>query len=504
MFTAALVQILWYLPVSSIIYNLNILLTGANGYIGLRLLPVLLEQGHHVICCVRNKERFNRQHNYPVEVIEADFLQAADTVRVPEDIDAAFYLVHSMSSSGKFEEKEAVSARTFTQLIDQTQCKQVIYLTGIVNQEHLSRHLNSRLQVENILKEGKVPVTALRAGIIVGSGSASFEIIRDLVEKLPVMITPRWLNTRCQPIAIRDVIFFLCGVLGREDTYGQHFDIAGPEVLTYKQMLLQYAEVRKLKRYIFTLPVMTPRLSSYWLYFITSTSYPLAVNLVDSMKIDVTARPNHLAEDLSIQLLPYKTAVRLAFGKIEQNLVASSWKDSFSSANTPLVWMNNIEVPVFGCLRDEKTLPVNGDTTTALNNVWRIGGNNGWYYANTLWRIRGFLDKLAGGVGLRRGRRDPQDLHAGDALDFWRVLVADKQQRRLLLFAEMKLPGEAWLEFKIVEDRNQPVLKQTATFRPHGLWGRLYWYVMLPFHFFIFGGMIRRIVNGLPDQYKKL
>ncbi|MBW8684190.1 SDR family oxidoreductase [Chitinophaga rhizophila] len=485
---------------------MKILLTGANGYIGQRLIPVLLEQGHQVICCVRDKDRFNQQQNYPVEVLEVDFLQSEGATVFPKDVDVAYYLVHSMSTRGKFEEKETASAKRFVQLISNTDCKQIIYLTGIVNQEDLSRHLGSRLKVENILKEGPVPLTALRAGIIVGSGSASFEIIRDLVEKLPVMITPRWLNTRCQPIAIRDVIYFLCGVAGREDTYNANYDIAGPDVLTYRQMLLQYAEVRQLKRYILTLPVMTPRLSSYWLYFITSTSYPLAVNLVDSMKVDVTARPNDLAGKLGIQPVPYKNAVQLAFGKIEQNLVASSWKDSFSSANTPQTWMDNIEVPTYGCLKDEKSIPIRKDMDTAavLGNVWRIGGNTGWYYANTLWRIRGFLDKIVGGVGLRRGRRHPEDIHAGDALDFWRVLVADKQQRRLLLFAEMRLPGEAWLEFQIVEEDQQPVLKQTATFRPRGLWGRLYWYAMLPFHYFIFGGMIRRLSNGIKDKGKKV
>ncbi len=482
---------------------MNILLTGANGYIGQRLIPVLLEQGHHITCCVRDKDRFNQQHNYPVAVIEIDFLQPQAAV-FPADIDVAYYLVHSMSSGGQFEEKEADSARTFVRLISATNCRQVVYLTGIVNQKELSRHLGSRLMVENILKEGPVPLTALRAGIIVGSGSASFEIIRDLVEKLPVMVTPRWLNTRCQPIGIRDVIFFLCGVLGKKATYHANYDIAGPEVLTYKQMLLQYAAVRKLKRYILTLPVMTPRLSSYWLYFITSTSYKLAVNLVDSMKVDVTARPNDLAKNLGIQLLTYKQAVELAFGRIEQNLVTSSWKDSFSSANTPQTWMDNIEVPSFGCLKDEQCITIEQDDTLVLNNIWKIGGSNGWYYANTLWRIRGFLDKLVGGVGLRRGRRDPIDIHAGDALDFWRVLVADKKQRRLLLFAEMKLPGEAWLEFQITEKDNRTILKQTATFRPRGLWGRLYWFTMLPFHYFIFGGMIRRLSNGISGKPKKL
>jgi len=482
---------------------LKILLTGANGYIGQRLIPVLLEQGHHVTCCVRDKGRFNRENNYPVDVIEADFLQPCENCHFPTDIDAAYYLVHSMSSKGNFGDKEARSAHRFLELLAPTDCKQLIYLTGIVNEKELSRHLESRLQVENILSEGPVPLTALRAGIIVGSGSASFEIIRDIVEKLPIMVTPRWLNTRCQPIAIRDVIYFLCRVLGKENTYNHNFDIAGPAILTYKQMLLQYAEVRKLKRLIITLPVMTPRLSSYWLYFITSTSYPLAVNLVDSMKIDVTARPNTLAEELAIRLIPYKKAVSLAFDKIEQNLVISSWKDSFSSVNTPQIWMKNVEVPAFGCLKDEQLLSVEGDTAPVMANIWRIGGNNGWYYANALWKIRGFLDKLVGGVGLRRGRTNTSDLHSGDALDFWRVLIADKKQHRLLLFAEMKLPGEAWLEFQIIEKDHKQWLKQTATFRPRGLWGRLYWYSMLPFHYFIFSGMIRKLVSRIPVTDKK-
>ncbi|HEX5025762.1 MAG TPA: SDR family oxidoreductase, partial [Agriterribacter sp.] len=304
-----------------------------------------------------------------------------------------------------------------------------------------------------------------------------------------------WLNTKCQPIAIRDVLLFLSGVLGKTATYGNHYDITGPEILTYKQMLLQYAEVRKLKRWIFILPVMTPRLSSYWLYFITSTSYPLAVNLVDSMKIDVTGIPNDLAENLNISPIPYRKAVSLAFDKIEQNMVESSWKDSFSSADTPQNWMKNIEVPRYGCLKDEKIRKIAKDEKKVLDKVWKIGGSNGWYYANTLWQIRGFWDKVIGGVGLRRGRTNTLDLHTGDALDFWRVLVADKSEPRLLLFAEMKLPGEAWLEFSMLKKDNEFYLKQVATFRPHGLLGRLYWYTMLPFHYFIFNGMINRIVN---------
>lgn len=474
---------------------MKILLTGANGYIGQRLIPPLIEKNHDIICCVRDAGRFFRQNKFKgLQVIEIDFLND-DTNNLPADIDVAYYLIHSMEAAGDFSKKEEQAAKNFVRQIENTNCKQVIYLTGIVNEEKLSKHLSSRLSVENILNQSKVPLTALRAGIIIGSGSASFEIIRDIVEKLPFMIAPKWLNTKCQPIAIRNVIQYLTGVIAMKSTYQHNYDITGNEVLTYKQMLQGYAAVRKLKRTIITVPVMTPRLSSYWLYFITSTSYRLAKNLVDSMKVDVTGRPNTLHQQLNIELIPYKKAVAMAFDRIEQNLVESSWKDAFSSVHTPLNWMKNVEVPSYGCLKDEKLVAINGNRERVLNNIWQIGGDKGWYYANGLWKIRGLLDKLFGGVGLRRGRTHSNDLEPGDALDFWRVLIADRQSMRLLLFAEMKLPGEAWLEFAAVEKEGKPYLKQTATFRPHGLWGRMYWYAMLPFHFFIFKGMANKLVE---------
>lgn len=474
---------------------MHILITGANGYIGQRLIPVLLEQGHTLYCCVRDKKRFEAEFvNENMHVIEVDFLQL-EKIHFPATVDVAFYLIHSMNTSGDFPHQEATTARRFLQLIENTGCKQIIYLSGISNEVQLSRHLSSRLHVEGILRSGITPVTVLRAGIIVGSGSASFEIIRDLVEKLPVMITPKWLNTKCQPIAIRNVIQFLSGVMMKEFCFHKDIDIGGPEVLTYKEMLLEFAAVRKLRRWIYTLPVMTPKLSSYWLYFITSTSYTLAVNLVNSMKVNVVCRENDLPERLNITLLPYKNAVQLAFEKMEQRMVLSSWKDAFNAAHSRIDFMRYIEVPSYGCFQDLKWREITNDAEKVLLNIWSIGGEKGWYYGNALWKTRGLIDKAFGGVGLRRGRTHPEHIHPGDALDFWRVLIADKQNRRLLLFAEMRLPGEAWLEFKILKRDGKLHLQQTATFRPKGIWGRLYWYSLLPFHYFIFNGMISNIVK---------
>ena len=470
---------------------MKILLTGVTGYIAKRLLPVLLQNGHQVVCCVRDKNRFNKQ-NYNTEnisVIEADFLEKESLQNIPNDIDVAYYLIHSMSTqTGDFETMEQKCADNFKQRIQETRAKQVIYLSGIVNETELSKHLTSRKNVEDILAGSTFALTTLRAGIIVGSGSASFEIIRDLVEKLPVMITPRWLKTKCQPIAIRNVVEYLIGVIGNTETYNKSYDIGGPDILTYKEMLLHFAKIRGLKRRIVVVPVMTPKISSYWLYFVTATSFSLAKNLVNSMKIEVICKPNNLASLIGLSLIDYDTSIKLAFDKIEQNQVLSSWKDAQTSEIFKKGMSHYIEVPVNGCYKDIRTIKIKNSQNT-LDKIWAIGGKTGWYYANWLWEIRGFLDQLAGGVGLRRGRRSETEISTGDAIDFWRVLLASKEEKRLLLYAEMKLPGEAWLEFSIIND----TVSQTATFRPLGLWGRLYWYSLLPFHAFIFKGMLRNI-----------
>jgi uncharacterized protein YbjT (DUF2867 family) len=474
---------------------MKILLTGATGYIAQRLIPILLENNHEIVCCVRDKNRFNhaKYKSSKISVIEVDFLDAQTLTNIPLDIDVAYYLIHSMSTqSGDFESMEEICATNFRNRIAQTAAGQVIYLSGISNAKELSKHLSSRKNVESILLESTYALTTLRAGIIVGSGSASFEIIRDLVEKLPFMIAPRWLKTKCQPIAIRNVVEFLTGVIGKIETYNKSFDIGGPDILTYKEMLLRFAKIRGLKRTIWIAPIMTAKLSSYWLYFLTSTSYTLAKNLVNSMKVDVTCKPNNLAELLEIDLFTYEESIELAFDKIQQNQVLSSWKDAQTSNIFSKGLSKFIEVPENGCFRDTRSQKVD-NLDESLKKIWSIGGKTGWYYGNWLWEMRGLMDRSVGGVGLRRGRKSDIDIVAGDALDFWRVLLADKEEKRLLLFAEMKLPGEAWLEFKIDEDS---ILTQTATFRPLGLFGRLYWYAVLPFHGFIFKGMLNKIAKS--------
>ena len=471
---------------------MKILVTGATGYIGKRLIPLLLNDGHTVFCAVRDKERaknyFKDRKN--IILVESDFLNAVSLNDIPKDIDIAYYLIHSMSNSAKeFHILEEKCAFNFKRFAEKTATKQVIYLSGITNDTKLSKHLLSRKNVEITLASNNYALTTFKAGIIVGSGSSSFEIIRDIVEKLPAMIAPKWLNTKTQPLSVRDVLTFLHKSLGKEKLYNTTYDIFGPEILTYKEMLLQFAEVRKLKRWIMTVPIMTPKLSSYWLYFVTSTSYKLASSLVNSMGVEVIGNKSKINDIIDIEPISYKEAVKLAFKKIEQNSIISSWKDSYISSGKLKNYVHEfINVPEFGCFKDYKKRKII-DRELTLNRIWSIGGETGWYYGTFLWKIRGYFDQFFGGAGLRRGRRHPTELNAGDALDFWRVIYADKDKGKLLLYAEMILPGEAWLEFKI-EDGN---IHQTATFRPHGLAGRLYWYAVMPFHWFVFNGMVHNI-----------
>ncbi len=480
---------------------MNVLLTGANGYIGMRLLPVLVEAGHDVTCVVRDKNRFMPSEDLldKIHIIEFDFLHPENAVQNFRDkrFDVAYYLIHSLGdTSTTLKEYELRSAGCFVLVASLTQVKQIIYLSGISNEDKLSKHLTARKVVKDVFIRSGIPYTILEAGIIVGSGSISFEIIRDLTEKIPLMIVPTWLNSKCQPIAIRNVIYYLQNCILNEQTFYKTFEIGGPDVLSYKDMLLGLAEVRGYKRVIITFPILFPGLSVYWLYMATSANYIIAKQLVKSMKNDVVCKEFSIRDIIPQYLIPYKEAIEMAFLRIEQNMVVSSWTDSASSSLRRLDVNKYITVPENGCFKDKRWTEIPKEKIQEVaDRFFSIGGENGWYYADMLWRMRGMVDKLLGGVGMSRGRRSKSKIDAGDSLDFWRVILADHKNHRLLLYAEMKLPGEAWLEFVIIENETRAILKQTATFRPKGIMGRNYWYSMLPFHFFIFRNMLRRIAG---------
>jgi uncharacterized protein YbjT (DUF2867 family) len=452
---------------------MKILLTGANGYIGTRLLPRLIEEGHEVYALVRHRFRIEIPNSSRLHVIEADLLNPSSLLKIPADIDVAYYLVHSMSDSQKFSELEAASAKNFVRQLENTRAKQIIYLSGLSNEAHLSPHLTSRKRVGEILKTGKIPVTILMAGIIIGSGGASFEIIRDLVEKLPLMIAPKWLKLLTQPIAIRDVLTYLTLVLGNTACFGQSFEIGGPDVMSYKDLLLKFAKMRGLKRKIFTVPFLTPRLSSYWLYFVTSTSFSLARFLVESLINNAICKENRIQRLFPRKLLSYDEALQLAFTPLEEDWMPPSWKDPLNDSTLSIYY----HVPRFGILSDRRTISFSCPIDQVQKRVWSLGGARGWLALNWTWKLRGLLDK-------------------GKALDFWRILLADEKNWRLLLYAEMKLPGEAWLEFEITPHETGGSLKQTASFRPSGVWGRFYWYSLYPFHALKFNQLAKHIARG--------
>jgi uncharacterized protein YbjT (DUF2867 family) len=476
----------------------KIFITGASGFVGKRLILCLLNQGHQIYALCRIKGAKVFPEDKPnLYYIWGDLRNPATLISIPKDIDAAYYLVHSMSEVvSNLAETENTVVEQFIQGIKATQVKQIIYLGGIINDEkELSPHLKSRLSVEQSLKQSGIPITVLRASIIIGSGSASFEIIRDLCEKLPLMIAPKWVKTQCQPIAIDDVLFYLSGVLLNEECLDKTFDIGGPEVMTFKDLMLNYSKFRDLKTWIIDVPVITPRLSSYWLVFITSVSFSLCSYLVESMKSSTVAKLNEIKKIIPHQCLSYEEALKLTFQNIEQNAVISTWMDSWEiQGNNPNI-EDYIQVPQKGCLKDERRVLVNDTKEEVTKRIWRIGGNTGYYSMNWAWSLRGLFDQMIGGIGLNRGRRHPTEIQVGDSIDFWRVLLADKQKSHLILFATMKVPGEAWLEFKLEPADDKWMLVQTATFRPKGLFGRFYWYSLYPFHFFIFNRMAKSIAG---------
>jgi len=470
----------------------RIAVAGATGYIGGRLVPQLLDCGHPVRCLVRSAAKLEGRAwtlNSRVEIRRADLADAPSLTRELEGCDAAFYLVHSMmSAGGEYAQRDRQLALTFARAARDAGVSPIIYLGGLGETgSNLSEHLSSRRDVEGALASTGVPVTVLRAAMIIGSGSASFEILRYLVHRLPVMITPRWVSTPCQPIAVENVITYLVGVLAVPETIGGVFDIGGPETLCYSDIIRVMAEELGLpRRWIIPIPVLSPRLSSYWIHLVTPLSHKIARPLAEGLRNPVVCRDDRIMRLIPQRLLNVGEAIRAALNQAAAGQVETSWSMAGPMPGDP-DWSGGT---VF---RDTRESAIEAPAGAAFQAVCRIGGRRGWHTATWLWIIRGLLDRLVGGPGLRRGRRDPETLRYGDALDFWRV-VGIQQDRWVSLRAEMRLPGEALLDFRIEPgEAGQCVLRQTALFQPRGLLGLAYWYAVLPFHDLVFRGMLAGI-----------
>ena len=493
-----------------------IFVAGAGGYVGGRLVPRLLAAGYRVRALARRPEKLRKRrwgHHSQLEIVAGDILDYPSLLQGLEGCRAAYYLVHSMNPAvDDFSHTDRVAAMNMTKAASVAKLQQIIYLGGLGEQgSGLSHHLQSRSEVGQVLQLGQVPVTILRAAMIIGSGSASFEILRYLVDRLPVIITPRWVDTPCQPIGIRNVLFYLIGCLECPATLGQTFDIGQPEILNYHRLMDIYAEEAGLrKRWILPLPFLTPRLSSYWIHLLTPIPAALARPLTEGLKNPVVCHDNRIAELLPQDLFDCRTAIRLALERIKQDHVESSWTDS--APPRPAEWrvLGDPDWAGGKSFNDARRVVIDAEPAAIWPALASIGGEVGWYYANWLWKLRGMIDRLLGGVGLSRGRRDHQEIFPGDALDFWRVIEVE-QLKLLLLNAEMKLPGEAVLCFKLrplTDGRTE--LRQIARFLPRGLLGLTYWYAVMPFHNFVFDGMLRGIAKAVnttissgPERYEE-
>ncbi len=467
-------------------------IAGATGYIGGRLVPRLLDLGISVRCLARSPLKLQDRdwaHHPRVEIQQSDLSDVASLSRNLEGCQSAVYLVHSMTSSGAgYAEQDLALALKFAQAAGNAGVSRIIYLGGLGETgAALSKHLSSRREVESALGSTGVPVTVLRAAMIIGSGSASFEILRYLVERLPVMITPKWVSTPCQPIAVRNVIGYMVGALLDPATTGGVFDIGGPEVLCYRDIMRVMAEELGLRRrWVIPVPVLTPRLSSYWIQFVTPLSHDIARPLAEGLKNPVVCREDRITKLIPQNLLTVREAIRAALVKIAEHDVATTWSMAGPIPGDP-DWAGGT---VF---RDCRQMPIEAPAHAVFQAVCRVGGGHGWYAANWLWTVRGWMDVMVGGPGLRRGRRDPESVGYGEALDFWRV-VGFQPDHVLALRAEMKLPGEALLDFRITpQGSGACTLQQRALFRPRGLFGLLYWYAVVPFHHIVFRGMLQGI-----------
>ena len=469
----------------------KVLVTGATGYIGRRLVERLLDTTQfQVRVLVRNRNKLQAAVHDKVEITEGDTFNPDALSKALAGIDTAYYLIHSMGSDTDYQELDRISAENFRNACIQAGVRRLIYLGGLGVKESASKHLLSRIETGEILaaEPDKIQTLWFRAGVIIGSGSASFEIIRNLVQKLPAMITPKWVKTKTQPVGIEDVLAYLAGGVDLTVEGNQMIDI-GAETLSFKDMMRQAAEVMGLKRYLFPVPVLSPKLSSYWLILFTPVPLRLAAALVEGLRSE-TVLQNDNARKLfpTIQPIPYHQAVREAIEELEHNQVISRWCDSSAGIACDIKDFDN---PAGAVLRDVREVVLGTATPDRVfASACSLGGEKGWYRYTLLWKLRGVIDKLSGGYGLNRGRRLAGELRVGDALDFWKV-VDIRKDKRLLLFAQMKVPGKAWLEFDIQPDR----LVQTAHFLPRGIWGRIYWYSVLPLHHFVFSDLAKKLVE---------
>ncbi|HSP73536.1 MAG TPA: SDR family oxidoreductase [Gaiellaceae bacterium] len=468
----------------------RILLTGATGYVGGRLLNALLERSPEVRCLARQPEAIAPRPG--LEVAAGDALDPRAVRRALEGVDVAYYLIHAMGAAGGFEQLDRRAATIFAAAARDAGVRRIVYLGGLGEGPGLSTHLASRHEVGRLLASAGVEMVEFRASIVIGSGSLSFELVRSLTERLPVMITPRWVETRAQPIAIEDLIDYLVAAIDLKASGSEIFEIGGADVATYGELMREYARRRGLRRLLVRVPVLTPRLSSLWLGLVTPLNARIGRKLIESLPHETVVRDPRALERFSIRPRGYREAIARALVNEDQELAATRWSDAFSvgerAPRTP-------GGQTHGRLVDTRVQSVAAPPAQAFAPVRRIGGGNGWYYANGLWQLRGFIDLLFGGVGLRRGRRDPETPAVGSALDFWRV-EAYEPDRLLRLRAEMRLPGRAWLQFEVDGDAQGSRIRQTALFDPVGVAGLLYWYALLPLHKLVFRGMLDGIAQA--------
>ena len=481
-----------------------VLVTGATGYVGGRLIPALLDAGYRVRAMGRTLEKVACRpwaHHDRVALVQGDVLDLESLKKATAGCWAAYYLVHSMiAQKKKFVEADRRAARHMVEAAAAAGLERMIYLGGLAEtkQGSLSKHLQSRIEVADILQSGAVPTTDLRTPMILGSGSASFEILRYLVERLPIMTTPRWVRSLNQPIAIRNVITYLIGCLENDQTVGQTYDIGGPDILTYRELLDIYAEEAQLsKRLIIPVPVLTPTLSALWIHLVSPVPKSIAQPLTEGLTSDAVCTDNRIQSLIPQKLLTCRETIRLALDRIQQNQVDTCWMDAGNLLEPEWAHCGDAEWAGGTIMSCGYRARLKATTADVWQSVSRIGGKTGWYFGNYLWHLRGIIDRLVGGIGLRRGRRHPSEIGVGDALDFWRVLKVEAP-RRLLLVAEMKMPGDALLEIQITPIGSAQVeLQMLSRFLPKGMFGLLYWYGLYPFHQWIFFGMLKAIAKSI-------